>query len=228
MHNAFKAWDAADESLESIEARIHDGVPRHMLLDRGAGFAVRVLKMPTWLSVRPDDAVVELGPGVGYVMQAFAEQTGIARVTGLDVAPGMIAHAKARMQRDGLPSERFQFVHYDGVDFPWPDDTIDLFFSVAAIQHIPKPYAYNVLLEMQRCLKPGGTAVIQVLSWDLLPRQKLITFAEEIRNQITGATKQWHHFYDRQELEAVLAHGLGAKTRRIEVEDVSIWAAWRK
>ncbi len=28
MHPAFETWDIASESLESVENRIHDGVPR--------------------------------------------------------------------------------------------------------------------------------------------------------------------------------------------------------
>jgi ubiquinone/menaquinone biosynthesis C-methylase UbiE len=228
MHAAFKVWDTAGESLESIEARIHDGVPRHQLLERAAGFAVRVLSLPPWLELRPEDTVVEVGPGVGYVMQALAEQSGVAHVTGLDVAAAMADFGRARIRRDGLSADRFRFELYDGVTFPWPDGTVDLFYSVAAIQHIPKPYAYNVLLEMQRCLKPGGTAVVQTLSWELLPRQQHITFAQEIKNQISGATTHWHHFYDAQELEAILSYGLRASRKRIETEDVSIWAAWQK
>jgi len=230
MHDAFKVWNLADEPLESVEARIHDGVPREKLLDRAAGYAVRIQKAAPWLKVRASDAafeVVEVGSGVGYVMQAFADQTGVDHLTGLDVAPTMVAQAKSRLVRDGLSPQRFRFEVYDGVNFPWKDGTIDLFYSVAAIQHIPKPYAYNVLLEMQRCLKPGGTAVVQLLTWDLLARDPAY-FAQEIRNQISGATVHWHHFYERTELEAIARWALSAADYRIYVEDVSIWLAWKK
>jgi ubiquinone/menaquinone biosynthesis C-methylase UbiE len=227
MHAAFKAWNPAEETLESIEARIHDGVARDKLLDRAAGYAVRVRTAPTWLVVHPKDVVVEVGPGVGYVMQTFADQTQVERISGLDVAPAMAAHARARIRRDGLSEERFRFETYDGVTFPFADASVDLFYSVAAVQHIPKPYAYNVMLEMQRCLKPGGTAVIHVQSWDFLPRH-YVPFAEEVRQQVRGETTHWHHFYSRQELEAILTHGLGVSVQRVAAEDGALWAAWRK
>ena len=227
MHEAFKAWDAAQETLESIEDRIHDGVPREKLLDRGAGYAARVLAAPTWMKLRPKDLVVEIGSGVGYVMQALADQAGLERVTGLDVAPAMIEHAKARLQRDGLPAERFAFQHYDGITLPWKDGTVDLFYSVAVVLHIPKPLAYHLMLEIQRCLKPGGTAVLQTLSWDFLPHHHL-SFAQEIENQVKGTTTHWHHFYDRIELETILTHGLHVREQRIAQEGASIWVAWRK
>ena len=227
MHDAFKVWDIRGESLESVEARIHDGVPSEHLHGRAAGLAERVRRIPTWLHLDPARSVVEVGPGVGYIMQAMANQAGLERITGLDIAPAMTEQARSRLQRDGLSPERFRFELYDGVHFPWKDGTIDLFYSVAAIQHIPKPYAYNVLLEMNRCLVPGGTAVVQLLTWDLLARDPA-HFAQEIRNQISGATVHWHHYYERVELESIARFALGAADYRIYVEDAMIWLAWKK
>jgi len=227
MHDAFKVWDIRGESLESVEARIHDGVPAERLHDRAAGMAERVRRIPTWLTLDPQKTVVEVGPGVGYIMQAMVNQTGLARITGLDVAPTMNEQARARVARDGLSAECFRFTTYDGVNFPWKDGEVDLFYSVAAIQHIPKPFAYNVLLEMNRCLRPGGTAVVQLLTWDILARDPSY-FAQEIRNQIQGKTVHWHHFYERAELEALARWALSAADYRIYVEDVSIWLAWKK
>ena len=73
MNDAFKTWDAAGETLESVEARIHDGIPVDRLHDRARSYARRVLKTAPWLSVKSSDAIVEVGPGVGYIMQAVAE-----------------------------------------------------------------------------------------------------------------------------------------------------------
>src|SRR6185436_4682690 len=100
--------DAAGETLESVEARIHDGAPLDRLHDRARGYARQVLKTAPWLSVKRGDTIVEVGPGVGYIMQAVAEQCGAAVITGLDVAAGMIAHAQARLRRDKLSPEQFQ------------------------------------------------------------------------------------------------------------------------
>jgi ubiquinone/menaquinone biosynthesis C-methylase UbiE len=227
MHDAFKTWDAAAETLESVEARIHDGVPREKLHERAASYARRVLRAAPWLRVGSADAIVEVGPGVGYIMQAFAEQTGANVITGLDVAPSMIAHAQARLRRDGLSPDRFRFQHYDGVSFPWPDSTVDLFYSVAAVQHIPKPYAYNVFLEMQRCLRPRGTAVVHLLSWAFVASGGF-DFAQEVRHQVAGAHTHWHHFYDQTELETIVRHVLNASTHRLDQERGSLWLAWQR
>ena len=226
MREAFQTWDTPEESLESVEERIHDGAPRAKLHERAAEYARHILAVP-WLALRPTDAVVEIGSGVGYIMQAVAEAAGLQRITGLDVAMGMIAHAEERIRRDRLSSERYRFQHYDGVHMPWEDGTVDLFYSVAAIQHIPKPFAYNLFLEANRCLRPGGTAFLHLLGWGFVSQQYL-SFAEEIRNQVSGATTHWHHYYDREELEALFTHALGSPRRILMEDGVSIWVAWQK
>jgi ubiquinone/menaquinone biosynthesis C-methylase UbiE len=226
MHNAFKIWDNAAEPLESVETRIHDGVPLESLHARAQGYVETILKqLPNRLP--PNPMVVEVGPGVGYIMQSFAERTGVARVVGLDVAPSMIERARERLARDGVSPQRFDFVLYDGVTFPWLDDHVDLFYSVAAIQHIPKPFAYNVLFEMQRCLKRGGTAVVHLLSWDM-PKHGDFSLVDEVRRQIKGEVGHWHHFYDRIELETLATHGIKPAWYRIVPAGNSIWIAWTK
>lgn len=227
MHDAFRTWDAPGETLEAVEARIHDGVPREKLHERAGAYAKQIRRAAPWLRIGSTDLVVEVGPGVGYVMEAIAEQSGAATITGLDVAPSMIAHAEARLKRDGLPPDRFRFQAYDGVHFPWPDGAVDVFYSVAAIQHIPKPHAYNVFLEMHRCLKPGGTAIVHLLSWEYVAAGR-VDFADEVRRQVAGAHTHWHHFYDRTELETIVRHVLKAARHRLDEESGSFWLAWQK
>jgi SAM-dependent methyltransferase len=227
MEDAFKTWDAADESLEAIEARIHDGVERDRLGDRARGYARRIFTAAPWLSLRPSSVVVEVGPGVAYVMQAVADLARLDRIRGLDVAAAMVSHARARLRRDGLAEERFQLELYDGVTFPWPDAIADLVYSVAAIQHVPKPFAYNILFEMHRCLAAGGTAVVHVLNWSAVTKHGF-SLRDEVQRQIQRATTHWHHFYDETEIRAVVEHTLQGTSVRIAHEGKSTWIAWRK
>ena len=173
---------------------------------------------------KPAAAVVEVGAGVGYIMQAFAARTEVSKVVGLDVSAGMIAHARQRIARDGLPAERFEFRHYDGVKFPFNSASIDIFYSAAAIQHVPKPFAYNIFREMNRCLKPTGCAVVHLLSWDELALGHE-PFSDEIDRQIGGAHGHWHHCYDYVELDRLLRHGL--RIRNYDIREAGgIWLAW--
>jgi ubiquinone/menaquinone biosynthesis C-methylase UbiE len=226
MHNAFKVWDNAGEPLESVEARIHDGVPAEELRSRALGYINWMAKrLPKRLP--PDSVVVEVGPGVGYIMEAFAERTAVSRVIGLDVAPQMVERARERIARDGQPADRFEFVLYDGTTFPWDADQVDVFYSVAAIQHIPKPYAYNVLFEMNRCLKPGGRAIVHLLSWELVKREEF-SLVDEVRQQIAGAVSHWHHFYDAIELDTIASRAIKPASYKVVPDGISIWLVWTK
>jgi ubiquinone/menaquinone biosynthesis C-methylase UbiE len=226
MHNAFKVWDNTEEPLESIEARIHDGVPRDELRRRARDYVDWIVKrLPKRLP--SDTVVVEVGPGVGYIMQEVAERTAVSRVIGLDVAPHMVKRARERLARDGAPADRFDFVLYDGTTFPWPAEHVDVFYSVAAIQHIPKPLAYNVLFEMNRCLKKGGMAVVHLLSWELLKRGEF-SLVDEVRHQLAGTTTHWHHFYDAIELDTIACRAIKPTSYKVVPDGISIWLVWTK
>jgi ubiquinone/menaquinone biosynthesis C-methylase UbiE len=227
VKDAAAVWNLDNESLESVEARIHDGAPRSELAGRARSYVKRMLGLFPWVVVPKDGRVVELGPGVGYIMQALMDATGARQVTGLDVAPRMIEHAKARIARDRLDPARYEFVLYDGVRFPWDDRSVDLFYSVAAIQHVPKPFAYNILFEMNRCLREGSPAMIHLMSWACLDDPH-IAFETEIRHQVTGATAHWHHYYDRIELDAVIGRGLKAASHTILADGTSLWVTWTR
>lgn len=224
MSSAFTTWEAQNETLEEVERRIHDGVADDQLHKRAQGYVNEMFALFPWLTVPTDGVIVEVGPGVGYIMQAIVERTAIRRVIGLDVAAGMSRHARARVARDGLSQSTYEFIAYNGVDFPFADHTVDFFYSVAAIQHVPKPLAYNILQEMMRCLKPTGALVVHLLSWDQLPHQHE-PFAVEIRRQIKGEPGHWHHFYDRTELEQIMEHGLHVPYFHVRERGTSIWVA---
>ncbi len=48
MHPAFETWDIATESLESVENRIHDGVPREQLRNRAKGYMNTFSRLFPW------------------------------------------------------------------------------------------------------------------------------------------------------------------------------------
>src|SRR5580698_5170037 len=106
------------------------------------------------------------------------------KIIGLDIAPNMVEMAKHRLG----PGEPFNFVVYDGVTVPLPDASFDLIYSVAALQHVPRPFVFNLFFEIRRLLKQNGFAVFHLLSTDSLSRQeKLHSWRQEIANQISGA-----------------------------------------
>src|SRR5262249_48843088 len=93
----------------------------------------------------------------------------------------------------------------------------------AALQHVPKPYVYNLFFEMRRLLKPQGFAVVNLLSFrNMELHETLVHWQDEIAMQVHQAEGHWHHFYSRDELEAVLT--VGTKFSYVNVADVGgLW-----
>lgn len=229
MHAAFKAWDRASEPLETTELRIHDGAPRENLGKRAHWYLDTLRHLFPWSTPAPDTVVLEIGSGLGYVMEAALAQYDPRRMIGLDVAPSMIEKAKARLQRDGATDSRLEFLAYDGMQIPLPDSSVDYVYSVAALQHVPKVYVYNLFLEIKRILSPTGFCGIHLLSCNnIREHSRVVPFEREMANQLGGEDTHWHHFYSFDELLCVLADGVEAKQIDIVDGEVSIWASFAK
>ncbi len=153
---AARTWDQ-DRSLQETSNVIHDGAQGEAdLLDRSRGYVSGVLLGNFPQAVPAAGAsILEIGSGLGWIMQAMSEflrerAREPQQILGLDIAPSMIRQAQQRVG----PDTDLGFVLYDGVTVPLPDATLDLVYSVAALQHIPRPFVYNIFFEIARILKP--------------------------------------------------------------------------
>jgi protein-L-isoaspartate O-methyltransferase len=224
---AFKAWNQAAASLEDVEMRIHDGVPREMLRPRATAYVDSLAAHFPHAMPRPGGRVVEIGSGVGYIMEAAQRRFQPRSLVGVDVAPAMVAKARRRLARDGA-SIPPRFVVYDGVTIPMRSQSVDLIYSVACLQHIPKPYVYNLIGEMLRILKVSGFAAPHLLSFTALRLWEGFDFRRETLQQLLGTEGHWHHFYSADELSSVLENGyFAAQVKIVETRDGSIWVSFR-
>ena len=211
VYSAARTWDDPAESLEATNARIHDGVAIDQLEARADTYVTSIFDQFPQIDPGHARKILEIGSGTGFIMEGVERYLGRrgvtpTSITGLDIAPNMLAKAKARLG-DRRP---FEFLLYDGINVPIGDESLDLVYSVAALQHVPKLYVYNLFLEIHRILKPGGFAVMHFLSFRLIPEHvKLEPWVNEIRRQLNGETGHWHHFYAVEELDNVLRYGSG-------------------
>lgn len=115
------------------------------------------------------EKVVEIGGGMGTDLAQFAKHGAI--VTDFDLSAGHLAHAKRSFALRGLKGE---FVHGDGENIPFPDNTFDVVYSNGVIHHTPD--TIGVVRHIKRILKPGGQAIIMVYaenSWHYWREQVL-------------------------------------------------------
>lgn len=100
---------------------------------------------------RPGGRVLDVATGTGVVALALARAG--ASVTGVDLAPEMIALAQRKAR--GVPDVDFQVA--DGMALPFPDGSFDVVVCAASLFFMPDMYA--ALSEWRRVLSPGGRVV---------------------------------------------------------------------
>jgi ubiquinone/menaquinone biosynthesis C-methylase UbiE len=205
----------ADESLESISRRIHDGVPDERLMERARGY--RDWLFDTYPAARPDPEtrVMELGSGVGWIMEAVLERFAVREIVGVDISDNMVKRAQERFSH---PDARF--VVYDGFHVPFEDGYFGTIYSVAAMQHIEKHVAFLLFEELYRLLAVGGHAVIHLLAVDHIP-EGVTSYREECWNHVRNVPTHWHHYYSFDELFVLFSQIIGVDDLDITYQEAS-------
>ena len=120
---------------------------------------------------------VEIGCGAGRITAHL--QSSFERVYALDVSPGMIAYAAARIRNA-------KFVLTNGVDIPLNDSSVTAAFSTHVLQHLDAPEnALPIFLEVHRVLIANGTMMIHLplYEWPSIDRPLAILFERVFRTR---------------------------------------------
>jgi SAM-dependent methyltransferase len=103
------------------------------------------------------ERVLDVGCGTGNLSLCLAGNPRIARVTGLDLSPAYVEHAK----RKNL-DPRVDFEVGDACALPFADASFDHAVSMLVLQFIPE--AERAVREMRRVTRAGGT--VAAATWD--------------------------------------------------------------
>lgn len=180
-------------------------------------------------------AVLELGTGSGRVAQALAERG--LRVTGVDIAPAMLARAEAR--RAALPPEvagRIELKRGDmtGLDLKRTFDAVICpFFTLA---HVPAGAAWkNAFAVAARHLPPGGLAAFHLPRLEVMRSLGPVNAAVPVMDQALGDGRRLLLFVKERSfrappgrLDQVIEYALADAAGRIverSPERLSYWMA---
>jgi ubiquinone/menaquinone biosynthesis C-methylase UbiE len=195
----------AEDSLDSLNKRIHDSAPLDQLLERANGYRDWIFSAIPEAAPPVGARMMELGSGVGWIMQAMLDAFPmVTELVGLDISPNMIQRAQERFQH---PAARFQL--YDGLTMPFQDAYFDVVYSVAAMQHIEKHIAFLLFEEIHRVLRKDGHALLHLLSVDHIMNTPW-SYHDECMNHVRNVPTHWHHYYSFDELFVLFSHSIGA------------------
>lgn len=110
-----------------------------------------------WLGVPGGRRWLDVGCGTGALVEAIAEGEEPSAVLGVDRSAGFVAHARARLARDGVA---FQVA--DAQQLPVTAGGFDAVVSGLVLNFVPDPA--RMVAEMARAGRPGSTVALYV--WD--------------------------------------------------------------
>lgn len=111
-----------------------------------------VLPVLDRMRLGPEDNVLDLGCGAGWLARLVAEQVPEGRVVGVDISDEMIRRAR----RNNVDVENAMFVVGEAGEIPWDANFFTHAISVEAAYYWPDPRA--ALREVHRVLRERGSA----------------------------------------------------------------------
>jgi SAM-dependent methyltransferase len=94
-----------------------------------------------------------------------------ARVTGIDVDPGIVGLATLNATRYGVGAVTDFFALEDTRRLPFADQEFDMIVCNSVLEYIPRPIRREVQQEMDRTLRRGGVVFVTGTSNRLWPRE---------------------------------------------------------
>ncbi|MGV6857818.1 MAG: class I SAM-dependent methyltransferase [bacterium] len=109
---------------------------------------------------QPGQHILEIGCGWGG-FALYAAQQGM-RVTGLTLSKEQLAFARQRIAKAGF-ADRVEFKLCDYREF---DQQVDHIVSIEMFEAVGQAYWPTYFATLERCLRPGGRAALQVITID--------------------------------------------------------------
>lgn len=100
--------------------------------------------------------ILDIGIGTGYLAFPLAEIFPNSSVCGIDIAETIVMKNNAIVKEKGISNLAFEV--FDGLKYPFPDESFDLIVTRYAFHHFPN--AADAIRQMNRILVKGGRVLI--------------------------------------------------------------------
>jgi len=125
------------------------------LYDRifGKIFYSRLERVIEDLDIPPGAQVLEVGAGTGTSFPAYPTH---CNVTGVDLAPDMLARARQKIEDNGW--DHLKVLEMNALDLKFPDNSFDFVMAFHVVTVVPDPV--RMIAEAKRVCKPSGKIAI--------------------------------------------------------------------
>jgi len=139
--------------IEAHESKLYSDLAP--LYDRifGKIFYNRLEQVIEDLNIPPGATVLEVGAGTGTSFPAYPNH---CEVTGIDLAPDMLARARQKVEKNGW--SHFRLMEMDALNLDFPDSSFDYVMAFHVVTVVPDPV--RMISEAKRVCKPNGKIVI--------------------------------------------------------------------
>jgi SAM-dependent methyltransferase len=151
LERSERAWWAEHAEVEDRWCWVQTPAVQHAIRGR------YTRRIASW--IRPDDVVVEVGCGTGWLALLLAE-AGVRDLTGLDFAPEQIDRARASAAAVGALGAGLRFEVGGLGDLAARDRPVDVVVLHAFLHHLATDEIERVLAEVAAVLAPGGRLVL--------------------------------------------------------------------
>lgn len=107
------------------------------------------------LPTAPGAAVLDLGCGTGLELDAYFQLNPTAEITGIDLAPGMLAALRAK-----FPDKAVTLIEGSYFDVPLGEAVYDAAVSVESLHHFTKEEKTPLYRKVHRALRPNGYLIL--------------------------------------------------------------------
>jgi ubiquinone/menaquinone biosynthesis C-methylase UbiE len=186
-----------------------------------------------------DSLVLDLGCGNGRNSFYLAGEG--MKVLGLDFSKALLKIAQNKTEWKGL-LDRVDFLQSDTASLPLKSEGVDAILYIATVHHLPtKEERYESMREVNRCLKPGGRALVSAWAQEQEKFREELKKSESVKEEgfeygdiflpwkmKDGRVYQrYYHLFSKGEFEELMENS-GLETERIFWSSDNHYAELRK
>ncbi len=142
------------------------------------------------LPLKPGACVLDLGCGTGLELDGYFQRNPEARVTGIDLAPGML-----RALADKHPDKEMHLIEGSYFDMPLGEEAFDAAVSVESLHHFTAQEKLGLYRKLHRALKRGGAFFLtDYFAKDEEEESRLQAELKEIKRREGLSGREFYHF----------------------------------